>query len=219
MKIPLDKDMPKCYLLSMFDDPRTDEELLTADMGGDNNALNTLVKRYYDKIGSFLLKHSWFKDGAYRDEVKHRIFLFAIETIRSGRFAPKGPGTFRSWLYSVAWNICHESQREFAYAPKTLGKQLMDELPSDIESAMPEGEIEDQIEDASAKIEWILGQLTDEEKMLFRLVNQDKPKTYKEIQEMEPFNKYALVSIRSMVCRIRKFIFTEVQKWRDQKKK
>ncbi|MFH1227280.1 MAG: hypothetical protein V1701_05180 [Planctomycetota bacterium] len=219
MKIPLDNDMPKCYLPSMVEDSRSDEELLTAALGGDNNALNTLVKRYYDKIGSFLLKHSWFKDGAYRDEVKHQIFLFALETIRSGRFAPKGPGTFRSWLYSVAWNICHESEREFAHAPKTLGKQLMDELPSDIESAMPEGEIENQIEDASAKIEWILGQLTDEEKMLFRLVNQDQPKTYKEIQAMDMFKQYTLDNLRRKVCDIRKFIFTEVQKWRDQKKK
>lgn len=200
-------------------DLRSDEELLLAYLDGETDALNTLLKRYYDRIWFFPIKHSWFRDEAYRDEVRQVIFLRALELIQARKFKPTGPGTFKDWLYSVARNVCYEHQRGFARAPKTLGKQLLDALPSDIESTMPETRIEEGLADASAEIERILGQLTEEERLLLRLTNEEPKKTYEEIQAIEPFSKYKLDNLRRKVCRIRKFLFEEIQKWQENREK
>ncbi|MDI6789045.1 MAG: sigma-70 family RNA polymerase sigma factor [Planctomycetota bacterium] len=195
----------------MLDDPRSDEALIELYRCGDNTALDILVNRYYDRIGFFLQR----TNPNNLEDIRQKIFLKVMELLRAGKFIPAGPGTFRSWLYETARNICHEEEREYAKQPKTLGKQLLDAIPSDLESTRPVEEIEETVESISAEAERILSTLSQEEQLLLRMVSEGK--SYKEIQATEPFTKYTLPNLRRKACDIRKYLFKEVAKWKSKR--
>jgi len=206
-------------LLPMLDEQVPDEVLSESyRRSGDNTALDILINRYYDQIGYFVEKTCRYEDPEDREDIRQIIFLKVTELLRAGKFIPTGPRTFRSWLYETALNICHEQEREYARQPKTLGKQLLEIIPSDIASTRPVEEIEESVEDISAEAERILSTLSEEERLLLRMVgDEEHPKSYKEIQATEPFTKYTLPNLRRKVCDIRKFLYEEVAKWKRKR--
>jgi RNA polymerase sigma factor (sigma-70 family) len=200
----------------VIDDQISDEELVKASQTGDRQSEETLVRRYYDRIGFFLLKNTWHKNLDNLEDVRQIIFFRAVEMLRAKRFIPEGPNTFRDWLYTLARNISHQEEYKYAKLPKPIGKQLLDIIPSDIESTRPIEDIEQSAEELNEKIEQLLNNLSDEERNLLQLFNDNK--SYKEIHETEPFKKYTLPNLRRKICDIRKFVYEEVAKWQKIRK-
>lgn len=78
----------------------TDEDLLEAWGAGDHDAASTLIDRYFEAIARFFQSKA-SRDPATQDELVQATFAACVEARR--RF--RGDGTFRSFLYSIAYNV------------------------------------------------------------------------------------------------------------------
>lgn len=79
--------------------------LITAAKGGDPIALNQLVKLWYKRIYNFGYKY--FSDHDQAMEVTQKTFISMNKSLKT----LKDEGSFKSWLYRIAANYCHEEVR------------------------------------------------------------------------------------------------------------
>ena len=80
--------------------------LITAAKDGDPLALNQLVKLWYKRIYNFGYKY--FADHDLAMEVTQKTFISMNKNLNS----LKDNGHFKSWLYRIASNYCHEEVRK-----------------------------------------------------------------------------------------------------------
>ena len=72
---------------------------------GDHDATNRLVQLWYKRIYNYVFKYLGDHDLAM--EVSQKTFIKLHTHIRQ----LKDPGSFKSWLYRIATNYCHDEQR------------------------------------------------------------------------------------------------------------
>uniref|UniRef100_UPI0040482837 RNA polymerase sigma factor n=1 Tax=Roseivirga sp. TaxID=1964215 RepID=UPI0040482837 len=84
--------------------PQTDF-LISAARDGDSIALNQLVKQWYKRIYNFGFKY--FGDHDQAMEVCQKTFISMNKNLGS----LKEDAQFKSWLYRIAANYCHEEAR------------------------------------------------------------------------------------------------------------
>lgn len=84
--------------------PQTDF-LIAAAKNGDPIALNQLVKLWYKRIYNFSYKY--FSDHDQAMEVTQKTFISMNKNLKT----LKDEGSFKSWLYRIAANYCHEEVR------------------------------------------------------------------------------------------------------------
>lgn len=95
-----------------------DENLVAAFLGGDEGAFERLVERYEAKIRQ--LAYGYVRRRETAEDVAQDTFLQAYQKLHTlGRHQ-----AFRSWLYRIAVNRCHDELRR-------LGRQT--DLPSEEE--------------------------------------------------------------------------------------
>ena len=88
----------------MPDNP-TDEELVRKAQGGDADALDTLVKRYWKYVGNVAGRHL---DWQEVEDARQNIFLQLTRCI--GNY--KGKSTFKTWFNSLVTNRIAEYHRK-----------------------------------------------------------------------------------------------------------
>lgn len=99
---------------------RTDEELMAALDGGDQNALAELVHRYQSDIFRFSLHY--VKDVERAKELAQETFIRVF--VARGRFDPKRK--FRPWVLCIARNLClNDIKRK-----KTVAMESLEEFAS-----------------------------------------------------------------------------------------
>jgi len=103
---------------------RQDEALIEAYRQGETGALNTLFKRYLERLRFFLLKHTWFKDDNYLDDLIQEILKIAFIRIKSEKFQSKGEGSFKRYLYKIASIECKMQDRNRAGQPMPLSQRF-----------------------------------------------------------------------------------------------
>lgn len=79
----------------------TDDELVNLFINGCNEAFDTLLLRYQDKLYSYILYIVRNNDVA--DDLFQETFVKAITTLRQGRY--QGNGKFYAWLTRIAHNL------------------------------------------------------------------------------------------------------------------
>jgi RNA polymerase sigma-70 factor (ECF subfamily) len=84
---------------------RSDSELVTAAVGGDNRALDTLLRRHYDRIYAVCRKMTG-NDADALDAAQDTCITIAR---RLDRF--EGRSSFGTWTYRVATNTCLDELR------------------------------------------------------------------------------------------------------------
>jgi RNA polymerase sigma-70 factor (ECF subfamily) len=84
--------------------PQTDF-LITAARNGDSIALNQLVKQWYKRIYNFAFKY--FSDHDQAMDVTQKTFISMSKNLKS----LNEDARFKSWLYRIAANYCHEEAR------------------------------------------------------------------------------------------------------------
>lgn len=87
---------------------QTDEQLVTAYANGDNEAFDILLRRYEDRIFTYIINIVKNKDVA--DDVFQETFVKAIATIRQGRYTDNGK--FSAWLMRIAHNLIIDFYRQ-----------------------------------------------------------------------------------------------------------
>lgn len=79
---------------------------------GDQSAVNELVKEWYEAIFNYAFKY--FADREQAQEASQKTFVAVVQRI----YQLKDPAKFRSWLYRIATNYCHEGGREHQRAQR-----------------------------------------------------------------------------------------------------
>lgn len=80
---------------------QTDEKLVTAYANGNNEAFDVILRRYQDRIFTYIVNIVKNKDIA--DDIFQETFVKAITTIRQGRYTDSGK--FSAWLMRIAHNL------------------------------------------------------------------------------------------------------------------
>ena len=86
----------------------SDEQLVKNYANGDNDAFDTLLARYQQKIYSYIL--FLVHDDEVADDLFQETFMKAIVTIRQGRYMESG--RFSAWLTRIAHNLVIDKYRQ-----------------------------------------------------------------------------------------------------------
>jgi len=188
----------------MIDDPRSDEDLVSAYLKGDKPALEILLNRYSTIILSFLGGKSFFyKDEQYLENIRQEVLIKVFNGIRD--FTPTGPGSFKRWVFKIAYFECLNQDKKRRKGSKTISEIFPDEetgIPDDLVFELTPRTKD--YDNAELKLEAIRSKLSDEEQKLMRWVSEGKP--YKEIQPDPLFSKYSVDYLRRKVSNLRKRI-------------
>jgi RNA polymerase sigma-70 factor (ECF subfamily) len=139
-------------------DESTDEVLMERFQNGDTQALGVLYDRYARRIKAF----AWHRGARRPDDVVQDAFM---RIVRKGH-GFKGRSSFKTWLFSIARNLCTDAARRDSFrvmpsldAPVghndggTLGDRFANEAPeSDAHRAMENRRFRDAFERALAAL-------------------------------------------------------------------
>lgn len=78
-----------------------DEKLVTAYANGDNQAFDTLLRRYEGRVFTYIFNIVKNRDVA--DDIFQETFVKAIMTIKQGRYTDAGK--FSAWITRIAHNL------------------------------------------------------------------------------------------------------------------
>ena len=140
----------------------TDEELIKQIRAGDEEAADTLVKRYYTDILRYCKRN--IVDQNLAEDATQETFYRVFRSLM--RYQDKE--RFRAWLYMIARNICIDENRK-----------QKNTIPLELEDIGEESSEIHQIEN-SDEIEQLLSVLPEEQREAILLYFEDEL-TYKEI--------------------------------------
>lgn len=86
---------------------QSDSELIHSFLMGDEQALETLIYRYKDKIYTSI--YMMVKDKYLAEDIFQDAFLKMIRTMREGRYAEQGK--FLPWAVRIGYNLCMDHFR------------------------------------------------------------------------------------------------------------
>lgn len=91
----------------------TDEQLMQKTASGDEKAFSELYDRYADKLLNYFFKMLW-KDREMAEDYVQELFLKVIK--KPEQFDETR--TFKTWLYSIANNMCKNAYRHHEVVEK-----------------------------------------------------------------------------------------------------
>ena len=86
----------------------TDAQLVKAYAGGNNEAFDALLKKYGDKVFSYIIRIVKNEDVA--NDIFQDTFVKAITTIKQGRYTETGK--FPAWISRIAHNLVIDYYRQ-----------------------------------------------------------------------------------------------------------
>ncbi len=98
----------------------SDKVLLERFYNGDTLALETLIKRYQDKVYSTIF--FFVKNHAIADDLFQEAFIKIIDTLKRGKY--KEQGKFGPWAARIAYNLCIDRYRKNKRRPNTANADI-----------------------------------------------------------------------------------------------
>ena len=86
----------------------SDEELMSFAQGGDRNAFEEIYDRYFAKIKMFFKRSLW-NDMELAEDLSQDLFIKVIKNLKKY----DDTKTFKTWLYSIANNMCKNQYRHY----------------------------------------------------------------------------------------------------------
>lgn len=86
----------------------TDDKLVTAYIGGKNEAFDELLRRHQTRIYSYI--YSIVKNKELADDIFQETFVKAIMSLRQGRY--NASGKFSAWISRIAHNLIIDYYRQ-----------------------------------------------------------------------------------------------------------
>ena len=189
------------YMNSTLQLSATDTELVQSFLSGDENALQSLVYRYKDKIYTsiyMLVKDKYLAEDLFQDA-----FLKMIYNMRQGHYSEQGK--FLPWASRIAHNLCMDHFRKTKRKiPVTLanGDDIMEFLVGGEESTHKK--IEQR--ETSQSLRQLLEQLHEDQKevIVLRVYGE---LSFKEIADITNVSintalgrmRYGLINLRKMI--------------------
>src|SRR6188768_1128435 len=91
----------------------SDQQLVNLYMGGNSEALSTLVLRYKTKLYSsiyLLVKDKYLAEDMFQD-----VFIRVIDKLKNGQYTEEGK--FLPWVMRIAHNMCLDHFRKMKRLP------------------------------------------------------------------------------------------------------
>ncbi|MCM1518682.1 MAG: sigma-70 family RNA polymerase sigma factor [Pseudoflavonifractor sp.] len=86
----------------------TDDQLVAAYAGGNNEAFDTLLRRHQQRVFNYILHV--VKDKDLANDIFQETFVKAITTIKQGRYTENGK--FGAWISRIAHNLIIDYYRQ-----------------------------------------------------------------------------------------------------------
>ncbi len=179
----------------------TDEELVAMYVSGINEAFDTLLERYKDKV----YNHIFYvvRNADVADDLFQETFVKAIMTIRQGRYQESGK--FSSWIMRIAHNLVIDQFRTEQNYNMVSNDETEYDLFSLADLSDDSKETELINEQTLADVRLLMEQLPDNQReVVYMRFYQDM--SFKEISDTVGISintalgrmRYALINMRKM---------------------
>ena len=185
----------------MPEDTRTDEALAEACRDGDNSALVPLVHRYETPLWACALKLSHYKDKPFIDDITQIVFWTIFKLLKSGRFTPRYPGSFKAWAFTMCRKITMAENRSRNRRAKPITEEYLESFSEDATPRRINSSIQTCADEKYlSRLNEAMERLTPLDRKLCQLRNQGIP--YEKILKHPDFCTNKSGQLRMKYCRI-----------------
>lgn len=181
---------------------KDDETLVRDYQKGDIGAIEDLCQRYQAPLWHYVRRLSWYRDNSFIDDIIQIAWATTLKGLKNGQFMPAGEGSFKKLAYKICQNVCWNENKKRVREAKPVSERYPEKVPDDLRAVRSQPTKD--YHNLRARLYALLEHLLPEDQQLILLLKENK--TYKEIQQIPPFNKYSLTSLRQKVCRIRQWL-------------
>jgi RNA polymerase sigma-70 factor (ECF subfamily) len=187
---------------------KSDQELISIYLKGDESALGMLIHRHQSQIFSFLM--SKLKNKAIAEDLFQDVFVKVINTMKAGKYNEEGK--FLPWVMRISHNIMIDHFRK-------QNKMKMVRAIKNGSDESDEFDVLSNIKESSKRVdeEMEFSQIRGDLKSLIKLLPEDQKEvlmmrhyykmSFKEIAEMTNVSintalgrmRYALMNLRKMI--------------------
>lgn len=182
---------------------KTDYELITSFVKGDDRSIEFLILRYKSKVYSYI--NLYIRNRDIADDIFQDTFMKVVQSIRMGRY--QDDGRFLSWILRIAHNLIIDHFRH----EKQSGLILNEDYESDIFNSYKL--CDDNIENTLMKrqimhdIRKLISELPDDQREVV-IMRHYTGMSFKEIADMTGVSintalgrmRYALINMRKMIA-------------------
>jgi len=182
---------------------KTDYELITEFINGNERSIELLILRHKNKVYSYI--NLYIRNRDISDDIFQDTFLKVVQSIRQGKY--QDDGRFLSWVMRIAHNLIIDHYRHI----KQSGIVLTEEFNPEVFS--PARLLDESIEDAILKrqlladIRKLIGELPADQREVV-IMRHYTGMSFKEIADMTGVSintalgrmRYALINMRKMMA-------------------
>ena len=179
-------------------DLRTDEELVTAVVGGEVDGFEELIVRYQPRI--FGMARKYFRNESDVEDVVQTIFTKTYQKL--GSFKHTAP--FEHWFMRLSVNTCYDALRRKAKHREQAITDVMFENETDGAwhsrmGSIPDPGDQEALDKASELVHTVLGQLSEKARIVLTL-QELEGRSIKEIAEITGWS-ISLVKVQAFRAR------------------
>ena len=179
-------------------DLRTDEELVTAVVGGEVDSYEELIIRYQPRI--FGMARKYFRNESDVEDVVQTIFTKTYQKL--GSFNHTAP--FEHWFMRLSVNTCYDALRRKAKNREQAITDVMFENETDHSwhsrlGSIPDPNDQEALDKASELVHTVLGQVSEKARIVLTL-QELEGRSIKEIAEITGWS-IALVKVQAFRAR------------------
>ncbi len=188
---------------------RTDEELISAFLAGDQASFEELAQRYESVIMNMAYRLLGNRSDAA--DVTQEIFILLLRKLGSFR----GEAKFSTWLYRVSLNACHDYARRLrrhvsiSESPgddlPELEERLADDGLESPEQSLERAEVQETVQEAIGRMPYKFREIV--------FLHDISGYNYKEVAEILGIN---LGTVKSRLNRARNRLAKELETYREQ---
>jgi len=181
---------------------KTDYELITGFINGDERSIELLILRHKSKVYSYINLYIRSRDLA--DDIFQDTFLKVVQSIRAGRY--QDDGKFISWVMRIAHNLIIDHFRH----EKQMGIVLNDDYETDLFNSRSLAD--DNVEDVLVRrqvmrdVRRLIGGLPEDQREVV-IMRHYAGMSFKEIADMTGVSintalgrmRYALINMRKIM--------------------
>jgi|SRR5271157_3441714 len=156
------------YILS----EQHDNEIIKSILDGNTDEFEILLKRYDAYIFSIVSKHL---PPEMIEEAAHEVFIRIYKSLPSYR----AESPFKYWISKIAVRYCYDFWRERYKSREMPMSSLTDEHSKWVETVVSEQSMEsfekgEMLKESREVLQWALGKLTAEERMIITLLHLEE---------------------------------------------
>ena len=179
-------------------DLRTDEELITAVLGGEVDSFEELILRYQPRI--FGMARKYFRNESDVEDVVQMIFTKTYQKL--GSFNQTAP--FEHWFMRLSVNTCYDALRRKSKRHEQAITDVMFENETDDAwhnrlGSIPDPNDQEALDKASELVHTVLGQVSEKARIVLTL-QELEGRSIKEIAEITGWS-ISLVKVQAFRAR------------------